>query len=36
MHRRSLRMLSYTLIGRSAAVALASMARRWLRSENHR
>jgi hypothetical protein len=32
MHRRSLRMLSYTVIGRNAAVALARMARRWRRA----
>lgn len=32
MHRRSLRMLSYTVVGRSTAVALARMARRGLRA----
>jgi glycosyltransferase involved in cell wall biosynthesis len=30
MHRRSLRMLSYTVLGRRNAVALAEFARRWL------
>jgi glycosyltransferase involved in cell wall biosynthesis len=32
MHRRSLRMLSYTVLGRGTAVALARIARRWLRA----
>jgi glycosyltransferase involved in cell wall biosynthesis len=32
MHRRSLRMLSYTVVGRSTAVALAGIGRGWLRA----
>ena len=32
MHLRSLRMLSYTVVGRRTAVALARIARRWRRA----
>ena len=32
LHRRSLRMLSYTVLGRHTAVAFAGVARRWARA----